>query len=312
MPFCFYICLNMNILSLQGINKSFENYHANKHITFNVPKGSIFGILGPNGAGKTTMIRIITNIIGADSGTILFDGEPLQHKHQEQIGYMPEERGLYKKMEVGEHLTYLARLKNLSSKEAKNKIDYWVTKLEIESWWHKKIEELSKGMQQKVQFIATVLHNPKLLILDEPFSGLDPLNSQIIQNEIFELQKQGTTILFSTHRMEQVEEICEEIVLINKGENILQGKVWDIKQQFKENIFKINYQGTLPEMLIHEINILEHQPHAFTFKLKEQETANAILQKLIVADVTITAFQEILPSLNQIFIAQVSKTLASA
>lgn len=312
MPFCFYICQHMNILSLQGVNKSFENYQANKHITFNVPKGSIFGILGPNGAGKTTMIRIITNIIGADSGTIFFDGEPLQHKHQEQIGYMPEERGLYKKMEVGEHLTYLARLKNLSSKEAKNKIDYWVTKLEIESWWHKKIEELSKGMQQKVQFIATVLHNPKLLILDEPFSGLDPLNSQIIQNEIFELQKQGTTILFSTHRMEQVEEICEEIVLINKGENILQGKVWDIKQQFKENIFKINYQGSIPEMLINEINILEHQPNAFTFKLHEQETANAILQKLIFANVNITAFHEILPSLNQIFIAQVSKTLASA
>jgi ABC-2 type transport system ATP-binding protein len=253
------------------------------------------------------MIRIITNIIGADSGTILFDGEPLQNKHQAQIGYMPEERGLYKKMAVGEHLIYLARLKGLTSKEAKSKIDYWVQKLQIETWWHKKIEELSKGMQQKVQFIATILHNPKLLILDEPFSGLDPLNSQIIQNEIFELQKQGTTILFSTHRMEQVEEICEEIVLINKGQNILQGKVFDIKQQFKENIFRINHYGEILGDVLNSIEVINKQQDHFIFKLREKETANEVLQKLISAQVNIHAFQEILPSLNQIFIAQVSK-----
>jgi len=307
MPFYVYLCLRMNILSLQGVSKSFENYQANNHISFEVPKGSIFGILGPNGAGKTTMIRIITNIIGADSGTILFDGEPLQNKHQAQIGYMPEERGLYKKMAVGEHLIYLARLKGLTSKEAKSKIDYWVQKLQIETWWHKKIEELSKGMQQKVQFIATILHNPKLLILDEPFSGLDPLNSQIIQNEIFELQKQGTTILFSTHRMEQVEEICEEIVLINKGQNILQGKVFDIKQQFKENIFRINHYGEILGDVLNSIEVINKQQDHFIFKLREKETANEVLQKLISAQVNIHAFQEILPSLNQIFIAQVSK-----
>jgi ABC-2 type transport system ATP-binding protein len=298
----------MNILSLQNISKSFENYQANNSISFEVPAGSIFGILGPNGAGKTTMIRIITNIIGADSGTILFNGEPLQSKHQEQIGYMPEERGLYKKMAVGEHLIYLARLKNLSTKEAKSRIDYWVQKFEIETWWNKKIEELSKGMQQKVQFIATILHDPKLLILDEPFSGLDPLNSQIIQEEIFELQKKGTTILFSTHRMEQVEEICEEIVLINKGQNILQGKVHDIKQRFKENIFRLDYYGELHEPVLENIQVVEKANDHFIFKLHENETANNVLSKLIQHNVSIHAFREILPSLNQIFITQVSKT----
>lgn len=298
----------MNILQLQKVCKTFENYQANKEISFEVPAGSIFGILGPNGAGKTTMIRIITNIIGADSGTILFNGESLQSKHQEQIGYMPEERGLYKKMAVGEHLIYLARLKNLSTKEAKSKIDYWVQKFEIETWWNKKIEELSKGMQQKVQFIATILHDPKLLILDEPFSGLDPLNSQIIQQEIFELQKKGTTILFSTHRMEQVEEICEEIVLINKGKNILQGKVHDIKQQFKENIFRIDFNGELSETALENIQVVEKNADHFIFKLHENETANNVLSKIIQHNISINAFREILPSLNQIFIAQVSKT----
>jgi len=298
----------MNILSLNKVSKSFENYKANKEISFDVSAGSIFGILGPNGAGKTTMIRIITNIIGADSGSVLFNGEPLQSKHQEQIGYMPEERGLYKKMAVGEHLIYLARLKNLSSKEAKSRIDYWVQRFEIETWWNKKIEELSKGMQQKVQFIATILHNPKLLILDEPFSGLDPLNSQIIQEEIFELQKKGTTILFSTHRMEQVEEICEEIVLINKGQNILQGKVHDIKQRFKENIFRLDYYGELNETVLENIQVVEKNHDHFIFKLHENETSNEVLSKLIQHHISIHAFREILPSLNQIFITQVSKT----
>jgi ABC-2 type transport system ATP-binding protein len=297
----------MNILVLKDVVKNYEGYLANNHISLEVPQGSIFGVLGPNGAGKTTMIRVITNIIGADSGTITFNGEPLQSKHQEQIGYMPEERGLYKKMEVGEHLVYLARLKNLSKKEAKQKIDYWVERLEVKTWWNKKIEELSKGMQQKVQFIATILHDPKLLILDEPFSGLDPLNSQIIQNEIFELRKKGTTILFSTHRMEQVEEICEEIVLINKGKNILKGKVHDVKQQFKENIFRIDYNNTIDETALSNINVIEKNNAHFVFKLRENETANDVLKQLIDRQVSINAFREILPSLNQIFIAQVTK-----
>jgi ABC-2 type transport system ATP-binding protein len=297
----------MNILVLKDVCKNYEGYLANNHISLEVPQGSIFGILGPNGAGKTTMIRIITNIIGADTGTITFNGEPLQTKHQEQIGYMPEERGLYKKMEVGEHLIYLARLKNLSKKEAKQKIDYWAERLEINAWRNKKIEELSKGMQQKVQFVATILHDPKLLILDEPFSGLDPLNSQIIQNEIFELKKKGTTILFSTHRMEQVEEICEEIVLINKGQNILQGKVHDVKKQFKENIFRIDYNNTIDEAVLNDIQVIERNNAHFIFKLPENETANDVLRKLIDKQVSIHAFREILPSLNQIFITQVTK-----
>jgi ABC-2 type transport system ATP-binding protein len=297
----------MNILVLKDVCKSFEGYLANNHISLEVPQGSIFGILGPNGAGKTTMIRIITNVIGADSGAVIFNGQPLQAKHQEEIGYMPEERGLYKKMEVGEHLIYLARLKNLSKKQARQKIDYWAEKLEIKTWWNKKIEELSKGMQQKVQFIATILHDPKLLILDEPFSGLDPLNSQIIQNEIFELQKKGTTILFSTHRMEQVEEICEEIVLINKGQNILQGKMHDIKQQFKENIFRIDYSNTVDESALNDIQLVEKNHSHFIFKLRDNETANDVLRKLIERQVAIHAFREILPSLNQIFITQVTK-----
>jgi ABC-2 type transport system ATP-binding protein len=297
----------MNILSLRDVCKSFDGYLANNHISFDVPQGSIFGILGPNGAGKTTLIRIITNVIGADSGSILFDGQPLEAAHQKQIGYMPEERGLYKKMEVGEHLIYLGRLKNLSKKEAQKKIDYWAEKLEIKTWWNKKIEELSKGMQQKVQFIATVLHEPKLLILDEPFSGLDPINSQMIQNEIFELQKKGTTILFSTHRMEQVEEICEEIVLINKGRNILQGKVHDIKQQFKENIFRIDY-GCIPdETALNDIQIVEKNHSYFIFKIQPHETSNDVLRKLIERQITIQSFREILPSLNQIFITQVTR-----
>jgi ABC-2 type transport system ATP-binding protein len=297
----------MNILVLKDVCKNYEGYLANNHISLEVPQGSIFGILGPNGAGKTTMIRIITNIIGADTGTILFNDKPLQSKHQEQIGYMPEERGLYKKMEVGDHLIYLARLKNLSKKEAKQKLDYWAERLEIKAWWNKKIEELSKGMQQKVQFVATILHSPKLLILDEPFSGLDPLNSQIIQDEIFELQKKGTTILFSTHRMEQVEEICEEIVLINKGQNILQGKVHDIKQQFKENIFRIDYNNTIEEAVLSDIQVVEKNNAHFIFKLRENETANDVLRKMIDKQVSIHAFRELLPSLNEIFITQVTK-----
>ncbi len=296
------------ILQLNGVTKIYENYRANDNISFDVPEGSIFGLLGPNGAGKTTMIRIITNIIGADSGKVLFNGESITAEHQHNIGYMPEERGLYKKMAVGEQLTYLARLKNLSSKEAKNKINYWLEKFDIASWRDKKVEELSKGMSQKIQFIATVIHEPKLIILDEPFSGLDPVNSVLIQNEIFELRQKGATILFSTHRMEQVEEICEEIVLINTGRNILQGKVADIKQQFKENIFNIEYTGEVSLNDLSFLNITESKAGQFTFRLNEGQNTNEALKQLIERGVNIHAFHEILPSINQIFITQVSHT----
>jgi ABC-2 type transport system ATP-binding protein len=211
------IFLLMNILSLREVTKSYTNHLAVDNVSFDMPKGGIFGLLGPNGAGKTSLIRIITCITRADTGTILFDGEPLNNNHPSEIGYMPEERGLYKKMKVGEQLTYLALLKGMGKAHAKKEISTWMEKFEIQDWYNRKIEELSKGMQQKIQFIATIIHRPKLLILDEPFSGLDPINSNLIKDEIIKLNQSGISIIFSTHRMEQVEEICQDIVLINKG-----------------------------------------------------------------------------------------------
>ena len=206
----------MNILSIKNVLKVYQHYTALDHANFEVRKGSIFGLLGPNGAGKTTLIRIITGITRADEGEILLDGTPLNNHHPNEIGYMPEERGLYKKMKVADQLMYLAQLKGMSNEDAKKSIRFWFERLGMEEWWNKKIEELSKGMQQKVQFVATVAHNPKLLILDEPFTGLDPLNADLLKEEIYKLNQQGVSILFSTHRMEQVEEICDDIVLINK------------------------------------------------------------------------------------------------
>ena len=229
-----------NILELENIIKSYDKHLAVNEVSFDVPAGSIFGLLGPNGAGKTSLIRIITTITRADAGQVRFNGVPLNSTHPSQIGYMPEERGLYKKMKVGDHLMYLAQLKGLSNKDAKSKIDNWLEKFEIKDWWDKKVEELSKGMQQKIQFISTVVHEPPLLILDEPFSGLDPINTNLIKDEIDQMHHNGISIIFSTHRMEQVEEICEYIVLINQGRNVLQGKVADIKEQFKENLFQVN------------------------------------------------------------------------
>jgi ABC-2 type transport system ATP-binding protein len=211
----------MPLLSLQHIVKQYGNYRASDDVSFEIPQGKIFGLLGPNGAGKTTLIRMITRILYPDSGSILFNGENLSDKHTELIGYMPEERGLYKKMKVGEHLIYLGRLKGLSLQKSREHVKYWVDKFQIDSWQNKLIEELSKGMSQKIQFIATVLHDPQLLILDEPFSGLDPINSKLIEDEIHAMSAQGKTIIFSTHRMEQVEEICDEIVLVNKGKKYL-------------------------------------------------------------------------------------------
>ena len=230
----------MDILALHSIKKYFENQKAVDDISFNVEKGKIFGLLGPNGAGKTTLIRMITGIFYPDSGEILFNEKPfIPENDARKIGYMPEERGLYKKMKIGEQALYLARLKGLSRADAMASIKKWFVKLEMESWWNKKVEDLSKGMSQKLQFVTTVLHNPELIILDEPFSGLDPVNANLIKDEIFNLAKNGATIIFSTHRMEQVEEICDKIVLVNKGKKILDGSVHNIKQEFKENIFSI-------------------------------------------------------------------------
>jgi ABC-2 type transport system ATP-binding protein len=298
----------MKVLSLKNVTKSYGSYLAVNHVSFDVEQGTIFGLLGPNGAGKTSMIRIITSITAPDSGEILLNGEPLNSLHPHQIGYMPEERGLYKKMKVGEQLMYLAQLKGLSRKNAKERLFYWLDKFDIRSWWDKKISELSKGMSQKVQFIATVVHDPKLIILDEPFSGLDPVNANLIKDEIYELKEKGASILFSTHRMEQVEEICQEIVLIHKGQIILNGNVAKIKNDFKENKYRVTHHDELPGHIeTSGIKILEQNAHELIFETTGSQSANDLLSYLISKDVHISGFNEILPSLNEIFIRQVSQ-----
>lgn len=294
------------ILDIQNIVKTYEKHVAVNDVSFEVPAGSIFGLLGPNGAGKTSLIRIITTITRADEGTVFLDGEKLNSRHPEEIGYMPEERGLYRKMKVGEHLTYLARLKGLSATDAKAKISGWMEKFGIEDWWDKKVEELSKGMQQKIQFIATVVHEPKLLILDEPFSGLDPVNTNLIKDEIHSLRGKGMSIIFSTHRMEQVEEICEHIVLINKGENVLEGKVSAVKDRFKQNLFELEYEGELPEGLLERAKVIDQQPGRLTVQVAETTESNTLLRAMLDRGVFVKRFQEILPTLNEIFIRQVN------
>lgn len=300
----------MNILQLENVRKTYQNHVAVNDVSFAVPEGSIFGLLGPNGAGKTSLIRIITTITRADSGTIYLNGEKLHSRHPEMIGYMPEERGLYKKMKVGEHLIYLARLKGLSSSEAKTKIDAWLEKFEITDWWTKKVEELSKGMQQKIQFISTIVHEPKLLILDEPFSGLDPINTNLMKDEIEALRDRGTSIIFSTHRMEQVEEVCEQIVLINKGENVLEGGVKDIKNQFKENLFEVEFEGTMPTGLLELATIRKENKSSVLVQLKAGRHSNEVLQLFLQNGNFIHTFREILPTLNEIFIKKVGDSNA--
>lgn len=297
--------VNTNVLEIQNIVKAYEKHLAVDDVSFDVPSGSIFGLLGPNGAGKTSIIRIITTITRADRGSVTLNGEPLNSRHPEQIGYMPEERGLYKKMKVGEHLTYLARLKGLSAADAKAKISHWMEKFGIDSWRDKKVEELSKGMQQKIQFIATVVHGPKLLILDEPFSGLDPVNTNLIKDEIYELQQQGMSIIFSTHRMEQVEEVCEHIVLINAGKNVLEGKVAEVKNRFKKNLFQIGYEGELPESVLEHAGVVAQAPGLVTVQVEQERQSNELLRALLDRGVFIHSFREILPTLNEIFIRQV-------
>ncbi len=299
----------MDILKIDNVVKAYDKHIAVNKVSFTMPEGVIFGLLGPNGAGKSSLIRMITTITRPDSGQIFFAGEPLNSLHPEQIGYMPEERGLYKKMKVGDHLMYLAQLKGLSYDQAKTEIKHWLIKLDIVDWWGKKVEELSKGMQQKAQFISTVIHKPRLLILDEPFSGLDPINAELLKNEIYELHKNGTSIIFSTHRMEQVEEICDKIILINKGENVLYGAVKDIKQQFKENLFRIDFnenQAIPPDL--RGLNIVEQTPQYIKLKITGEQESNQVLRHLLDSGVSIKAFNEILPSLNDVFIRQVGSS----
>jgi len=293
------------ILKMNQVVKQYGNHTAVDAVSFEVPKGSVFGLLGPNGAGKTSLIRIITTITRADSGVIELEGQLLNSSHPEQIGYMPEERGLYKKMKVGAHLIYLARLKGLSKQQAKKAIGNWMEKFEITDWWNKKVEELSKGMQQKVQFIATVVHEPKLLILDEPFSGLDPINTNLIKEEIRSLHKKGTSIIFSTHRMEQVEEICENILLINRGKVLLTGSVKEVKNQFKLNHFEIGFEGELPTELSNQLEVVKQENNKAVVKLPAEMSPSTLLKKAVQTGLDIRSWNEMLPSLNEIFIRQV-------
>lgn len=299
------------ILEINGLKKYFSGQKAVDDISFSIEKGSVFGLLGPNGAGKTTLLRMITGIFYPDEGNITLQGktfEPLRDNGL--IGYMPEERGLYKKMKIGEQVLYLAQLKGLSKKEALERIKFWFVKFQMESWWNKKVEDLSKGMSQKLQFVTTVVHNPSLIILDEPFSGLDPVNANLIKDEIFRLAKEGATIIFSTHRMEQVEEICDHIILVNKGKKILDGTVQNVKQDFKENLFQIGFdQEILPEhTAIHLFNVIEKQEKTVSIKLNEGFSNNDVIQFFINKGLNIRSFNEVLPSLNDIFIRLVQGT----
>lgn len=300
------------ILSAQNIVKRYASHTALDDVSLEIPSQSIFGLLGPNGAGKTSLIRIINQITGPDTGTVLFEGQKLSSKHIENIGYLPEERGLYKKMEVGEQALYLAQLKGMPKAEAKKKLKEWFAKFEMDAWWNKKVEELSKGMQQKVQFIVTVLHEPKLLILDEPFSGFDPINANLIKNEILALKEKGSTILFSTHNMGSVEELCDYIALINKSKKILDGSVKEIRKNYKSNTYEVEFTG----------NMMGFTNSLWTFgKLGEYKadgdhckaqvtltpgsTANQLLESILPV-AQIHSFREIIPSMNDIFISKVN------
>ena len=298
-----------SILQLHNLKKYYATQKAVDDISFNIEQGSIFGLLGPNGAGKTTLLRMITGIFYPDSGNITFDGRPFEPANDIiKIGYMPEERGLYKKMKIGEQALYLAQLKGLSKADAMQKIKFWFKRLEMESWWNKKVEDLSKGMSQKLQFVTTVLHEPKLIILDEPFSGLDPVNANLIKDEIYGLAQRGSTVIFSTHRMEQVEEICDHIVLVNLGQKILDGTVADVKQQFKENKFSIKLAGIPANIEDASYQLIDQKANALTIKINEGYNSNDVLLRFINQGNRIESFNEILPSLNDIFIQLVDGT----
>jgi ABC-2 type transport system ATP-binding protein len=302
----------MNIIEVQNVTKKYSNHLALDNISLAIQKGVVYGLLGPNGAGKTTLIRILNQITAPDSGTVLFNGNPISRKDIEKIGYLPEERGLYKKMKVGEEAMYLAQLKGLSKQEALERLKYWFIKFEIQNWWNKKVEELSKGMQQKLQFITTVVHRPDFLILDEPFSGLDPINTNLIRQELLELKKQGTTIIISTHNMASVEEICDEICLINKAHKILEGNLAEIKQRFKENVFSLtlNSERAIPafpdKFSVMETSSSANQ-HYYVVKVQDGGSANQLLQ-FVMEYGNVLAFNEVLPSMNDIFIQQVNNS----
>lgn len=299
-----------NLLEVRNLRKYFATQKAVDDVSFDIEEGAIFGMLGPNGAGKTTLLRMITGIFYPDEGQIILEGKKFDPVNDIiRIGYMPEERGLYKKMNIGEQALYLGRLKGLSKKEAMTKIKFWFERMEMESWWNKKVQDLSKGMSQKLQFVTTVLHEPKLIILDEPFSGLDPVNANLIKDEIFRLAKNGSTVIFSTHRMEQVEEICNHIMLVNKGKKILDGTVKNVKQEFKDHLFQVGFENTpaaLANSAVYEL--MGKRGEHFVIKIKEGYKPHDALQLMLSQSFEITSFQEILPSLNDIFIKLVGDT----
>ena len=299
-----------NILEVDKVVKQYGDFTALNEVSLSVPKGSIYGLLGPNGAGKTSLIRIINQITLPDSGKILLDGEPLHPKHVQYIGYLPEERGLYKSMKVGEQCLYLAQMKGLSKAEAKQQLDYWFDRLEIKGWWNKKIQELSKGMAQKIQFVVTVLHKPKLLIFDEPFSGFDPVNANLIKDEILALKENGATIIFSTHRMESVEELCDHIALIHKSNKLIEGRLDDVKKQYRSNTFEVGILTSNVEGLMYDLT-QKFQLTQTNFKSLNDElkldiqignaTPNELLH-LLTQRGQVTHFVEKIPSVNDIFI----------
>lgn len=303
-----------DLLVAESVSKSYGTFKALNNVSISVPKGSIFGLLGPNGAGKTTLIRIINQITMPDQGKVLLDGKPLQPSHIKDIGYLPEERGLYKSMKVGEQALYLAQLKGMSKSDAKDRLKYWFDKFEIGEWWNKKIQELSKGQAQKIQFVVTVLHRPKLLIFDEPFSGFDPINANVIKDEILQLRDEGATVIFSTHRMESVEELCDHIALIHKSNKILDGKLNDIKRDYKTNTFEVGLQTKNLEELTKTINEkYKVLPATFkslnddlklNIKLNGNGTSNDLLS-FLTSKAEVHHFVEVIPSANDIFIQTV-------
>ena len=303
-----------SILEIQNISKQYGEFTALNKVSLSVPEGAVYGLLGPNGAGKTSLIRIINQITMPDSGSVLINGEKLAQKHISQIGYMPEERGLYKSMKVGEQCLYLAQLKGMTKSEAKKQLDFWFEKFEITSWWNKKIQELSKGMAQKVQFIVTVLHKPKLLIFDEPFSGFDPVNANLIKDEIIQLSKEGASIIFSTHRMESVEEMCDHIALIHKSNKVIEGKIDEVKRKFRTHKFKVGIISQDVESLMYQLT-QSYKVANTSFKSLNKDlqlevdlngnTSNDLFQ-LFMQNGMVTHFEENVPTINDIFIQSVS------
>ena len=298
------------VIEVRNVRKAYGEKVAVDDVSFAMPPDAILGLLGPNGAGKTSLIRMITTITAPDAGEIYFAGQPLSGYHPTQIGYLPEERGLYKQMYVGEQLMYLGQLKGMTAADAEARARAWLDKFELGAQWKKKVDELSKGMQQQVQFIATVLHDPRLLILDEPFSGLDPVNANRMRDEILRMHAEGTAVIFSTHRMEQVEELCEYIVLINHGRNILQGKVRDIRREFMEHRYRITYSGELPAGVHERFRVVDATSSTIDVQLPAGEDSNALLRTLLQLGVHILGFHEVLPSLNEIFIKRVREVVA--